>query len=151
MKFLDDLLTRNPAGSHITAPTSTDLAAERRVVSDYALFLETSAPMPGRLADSAELPHDKQRIKRALGACINATGDPDVITELKYGYMMLCAWQPGIGEQRIGIDYANLDLESDPLELAEQIQRQSGELDAWQAQVGAEKKSLAFELMMLGV
>ena len=128
-----------------------DLEAAGAIVRDYAAYLESSAPLPGRLADAGGLPHDKQCIKEALGACISATGDPGLIEQLKYGYLMLCAWQPGIGERPIGVDFAGLDLEADPSTVAAEVAAGAGETRAWNARVKAEREALAFELMMLGV
>ena len=149
MKILDQLLGRGPAPSRESG--SPDLDAAQQIVGEFACFLEISAPLPGRLADASELPHDKQAIKDALGACISATGDPQLIEQLKYGYLMLCAWQPGVGQQHIGVDFARLDLEAPVSAVAEQIEQQAGALDEWNLRILNERKTMAFDLMALGV
>jgi hypothetical protein len=128
-----------------------DLDTARQVVQDYANFLETAAPLPGRIADETRLPHSKLHIKNALGVCINAANEPGLIGHLKNGYLMLSAWQPGVGENIIGVDFSNLDLEADPQVVAESIQLQSAHRDQWNPLIEAEQASLASELRTLGV
>ena len=81
--------------------TGLDIETARGIVQDYKVFLETSAPMPGRVADVSELPHSKDLIKDAISVCITVLGDPQLTEHLKYGYLMLSAWQNGVGASQI--------------------------------------------------
>jgi hypothetical protein len=116
-----------------------DLDLARKVVQDYANFLNTSAPLPGCVADSQQLPHHKELIKESLFTCINATGDPELIGHLKNGYLMLSAWQEGVGEHNLGMDFTA------------QVQRQREEVAHWRPLVEAEQKLLSADLLAFGV
>ena len=82
--------------------TGLDIAKAQRVVQDYRVFLETSAPLPGRVADERQLPHSKEQIKHAISVCISVIRDPQLNEHLKHGYLMLSAWQNGVGHKTWG-------------------------------------------------
>lgn len=149
MKFFRHLFGREDARND--AFGALDLDTAQKIVQDYANFLEIAAPLPGRVADENRLPYSKQHIKNALSVCINATGDPELIGHLKNGYLMLCAWQPDVGQRVVGVDFSSLDLEADPMEVAESIQRHAEQMDRWDPLVQAEQAELATELKVLGV
>jgi hypothetical protein len=128
-----------------------DMATAQSVVQDYRLFLETSAPLPGRVADERQLPHSKQHIKNAISVCIKTIRDPGLNEHLKHGYLLLCAWQNGVGDENLGVDFTQLDLETDPIELADQIQRESEVMSKWNPLIKAEQSILLTELKALGV
>jgi hypothetical protein len=128
-----------------------DIGLAHQVVQDYANFLNTSAPLPGCVADSSHLPHDKEVIKRSLFTCISCTEDAELIEHFKNGYLMLSAWQDAVGEQTLGLDFTGLDLEADPLDIAERIQLQGDRIARWQPVIEAEQKILAADLVSFGV
>jgi hypothetical protein len=134
-----------------SSPSELSLETARQVVQDYKVFLETSAPLPGRVADVSKLPHSKDYIKDALSVCITVLRDPQLNEHLKYGYLMLSAWQNGVGAQTLGPDFAQLDLDGDPLELAQQIQEQSEPMEKWKPVIQAEQARLTSELSAMGV
>ncbi len=131
--------------------TGLDIETARGIVQDYKVFLETSAPMPGRVADVSELPHSKDLIKDAISVCITVLGDPQLTKHLKYGYLMLSAWQNGVGANTLGPDFSQLDLDIDPLELAQQIQEQSAPMEKWSPVIRAEQAKLTSDLRAMGV
>ena len=133
------------------SPSDLSIETAQRVVHDYRVFLETSAPLPGRVADVSELPHSKGHIKDAISACITAFRDPQLTEHLKYGYLMLSAWQSGVGTKALGPEFAHLDLDGDPLELARQIQEQSAPMEKWNPIIRAEQAKLTSELRAMGV
>jgi hypothetical protein len=122
--------------------------AQRKVL-DYARFLETSAPMPGRIADVSSLPHPKEKLQSALLMCIGSSSDAHLEEHLKHGYLMLSAFQSDVGEQQIGVDFANLDLESDPVTIAEIIECKSAEARDWEPRIQAELQQLQQDLYTL--
>jgi hypothetical protein len=128
-----------------------DMATAQSVVQDYRLFLETSAPLPGRVADERQLPHSKEHIKQAISVCISTIRDPGLNEHLKHGYLLLSAWQNGVGDENLGVDFTQLDLETDPVELADQIQRESDVMSTWNPLIKAEQSVLLTELQALGV
>ena len=132
-------------------PAGQDMALAHRVVMEYANFVNTSAPLPGCVADSSQLPYDKEVIKRSLFTCISGTGDREIIEHFKNGYLMLSAWQDAVGEQTLGLDFTGLDLEADPLDVAEQIQLQGDRAARWKPVIEAEQKILAADLVSFGV
>jgi len=128
-----------------------DIARAQSIVQDYRVFLETSAPLPGRVADERQLPHSKELIKHAISACISVIRDPQLNEHLKHGYLMLSAWQNGVGDTNLGVDFSQLDLEGDPIELADIIQRESEVMSKWNPLIKAEQSILLTELKALGV
>ena len=131
--------------------TGLDIAKAQRVVQDYRVFLETSAPLPGRVADERQLPHSKEQIKHAISVCISVIRDPQLNEHLKHGYLMLSAWQNGVGHTNLGVDFTQLDLDTDPIELADIIQRESDVMSKWTPMIKAEQSILRAELKALGV
>ena len=134
-----------------TARQGYNLGLAREVVQTYANFVSTSAPLPGCVADTSELPYDKELIKESLYACINATSDPDLIQHFKHGYLMLSAWQDNVGEARLGLDFTAMDLDRDPAVIAEEVQRQGDEVSHWTPIVASDQKRLAEDLLAFGV
>lgn len=132
-------------------PAGQDIALAHQVVQDYANFLNTSAPLPGCVADSSQLPYAKDVIKRSLFTCISCTGDRELIEHFKNGYLMLSAWQDAVGEQTLGLDFTGLDLDADPLEVAGQIQLQGDRVAQWKPVIEAEQKILTADLVSFGV
>ena len=122
-----------------------------QVVQGYANFLNSAAPLPGCIADTSELPFDKELIKESLFTCINATGDPELIQHFKHGYLMLSAWQEEVGERRLGVDFTAIELDADPLVVASEVQRRSDEVAYWTPIVAADQKQLAADLLAFGV
>ena len=121
--------------------------AQRKVL-DYARFLEHSPPMPGRVMDASRLPHSKRKLKQALLMCISNTGDARLEEHLKYGYLMLSAFQEDVGDA-VGTDFANLDLEADPLDIATTIEQAEDTAHPWQARVTSELERLQQDLQAL--
>lgn len=118
----------------------------QRMVLDYARFIETCAPMPGTVADAALLPHPKAELQSALMLCLGNNSDPRLAEHLRHGYLMLSAWQDNVGEQVVGMDFAALDLESDPLDTATRLEQQSEAVKRWQGIVEQEQAVLRSEL-----
>ena len=131
--------------------TAFNVERARLVVQAYANFLNTSAPLPGCVADSSELPYDKELIKESLFVCINATGDPELIEHFKHGYLMLSAWQDQVGEQRLGLDFSRMDLDRDPEVTAAEVQRASDKIAGWAPIIAADQKQLKADLLAFGV
>jgi len=127
---------------------SVFMQAQERVL-DYARFLEREAPMPGRVLDESRLPHPKAQLKAALLTCISNTSDERIADHLRAGYMMLPAFQPGVGEPALGTDYSSLDLEQDPLTVAGQIERESETAARWGPRLDAEIRAAQQELYSL--
>ena len=133
------------------SPVDHDICLAHKVVGEYANYLNTCAPLPGCVADSSDLPHDKELIKESLFACINATADPELIGHFKNGYLMLSAWQAGVGDNVLGVDFTRMNLEENPIDVAAQVQYQSDEVERWTPVVVKEQKILAAELISIGV
>ena len=122
--------------------------AQRRVL-DYARYLEYNPPMPGRIRDVDALPHDKQVLKGALLTCISNSDDPRLEEHLKAGYLMLSAFQRDVGPEELGTDFANLDLDASPLDIATRIESDAQRCTGLQALVESELKQFREELMTL--
>lgn len=124
------------------------VTAQRRVL-DYARYLESSPPLPGRILDASRLPHSKESLKSALLMCIGNSHDERLEEHLKAGYLMLSAFQPGVGEQDIGTDFASLDLEQDPLNVATSIEADEQRVRPWRQRVQEELELLKDDLLAL--
>lgn len=120
----------------------------QRMVLDYARFLENSPPMPGRVMDRSLLPYDKAKLKAALLMCISNTGDQRLEEHLKHGYLMLSAFQEGV-EDNGGVDFAGLNLEADPLDIATTIEEAEASAHPWQSRVRVELERLRNDLYEL--
>ena len=83
--------------------------------------------------------------------CITELRDTQLTEHLKYGYLMLSAWQNGVGDKTLGLDFTQLDLEIDPLDLAQQIQQQSAPMEKWSPMIKDEQAKLTSELGAMGV
>ncbi|MEH6593360.1 MAG: hypothetical protein V7746_24030 [Halioglobus sp.] len=141
-------LFANPKPSSDTIELSVQSA--QKVVQQYCSFLESSAPLPGCVADSTQLPHCKDTIKEAIATCITAISDPVLTEHLRHGYLMLAAWQDGVGDRTLGLDFTQLNLDQDPMALAELIQQQSNRMENWNTRVEADQVSLMSELRLMG-
>lgn len=120
----------------------------QRMVLDYARFLEHSPPMPGRVMDAAGLPHRKEELKEALLMCISNTGDARLEQHLRHGYLMLSAFQEGLADE-CGVDFAALDLDADPLDIATAIEETEMAAQPWQNRVRDELERLNQDLYSL--
>ena len=129
-------------------PLDADLA---RVVQAYGKVLETKAPAPGTVADVKKLPYPKPVIKKALVAALRITDDPKMKEHLKIGYILLSAWQEGVGENDQGLNTLALDMSQDTKSLAQAVLEQSSGSEKWIAKAQEEKETLAKELQEMGL
>ena len=122
--------------------------AQRKVL-DYARYLEMQPPMPGRIVDQDSLPHPKNELKVALKMCIANSEDVRLAEHLKSGYLMLSAFQAGVGVKALGTDFGVLDLERDPLDIATQIEEEAEIASFWKACVQSELEQLQQDIYAL--
>ena len=131
-------------------PPLMSVETAHKVVHGYAGFLETDAPLPGCVADVNQLPYSKEKIKAALALCATTIDAPEITEDLKHGYLLLSAWQEGVGRQISGLNFRELNLDEDPMLTAEKIQHQSASIQRWEPLVKAEQVSLLAEYERLG-
>ncbi|QFU75308.1 hypothetical protein EY643_06385 [Halioglobus maricola] len=122
--------------------------AQRKVL-DYARYLEDSPVMPGRVVDESDLPHSKRELKASLLKCIGNSDDARLSEHLKSGYLMLSAFQSGVGVKALGTDFANLDLERDPMDIATEIEESQEIANFWKAWVQSELEQLQQDIYAL--
>lgn len=149
MSLLDLFLGREKGGQH--TPTEMTPEAAQKIVHDYGAVLASSAPAPGCVADVGNLPHSKEHIKQALVFALLLTKEPQMREQLKVSYTLLADWQEGVGNETLGIDLTNMELDADPLEMAKQIASQGNEMEKWTRLVQAEHEALKSELQKLGL
>ena len=89
----------------------------QKIAQAYGHVLDSSAPLPGCVANASHLPYDKDTIKHALTICLSANNDPHLTQYLKHGYLQLAGWQYGVGDKTLGLDFTRIDLEADPNEI----------------------------------
>ncbi len=130
-------------------PMSPEMA--QQVVQRYGGCVATCAPLPGRVADTALLPYSKAVIKQALAMSINASDDHELREHLRCGYLMLSAWQDGVGLAPLGPDFTRLNLDADPLEIATNIEEQTEAVAPWRPVIEAEQEILQRELASMGL
>lgn len=122
-----------------------------RIVQAYGSFLETSAPIPGTVADVNKLPYTKQQIKDAIVAALHISEDPQMKEHLKAGYIQLSDWQEGVGESNQGVDVSALDMSQDTDELAKTALEQPEGAEKWNALAQKEQEALKKELQAMGL
>ena len=130
-------------------PALMSLETAHNVVNTYAVFMETDAPLPGCVADVNQLPYPKDQIKTAIAVCAATIDAPEIKEDLKHGYLMLSAWQEDVGGQTLGLDFRELDLDEDPMLVAERIQNQSASVQRWEPLVKADQMCLLAEFEAL--
>ena len=121
------------------------------IVQAYGKILETSAPVPGTVADASKLPYPKQQIKDAIVAALRSTDDPQMKEHLKVGYIQLADWQEGVGETNQGLDVSALDMNQDAESLAKAVFEQSSGSEKWTAMAQKEQEDLKQELQAMGL
>ena len=126
------------------------IRAAQRIAQAYGHVLDSSAPLPGCVADAGQLPYDKDTIKQALAICLSASNDPQLTEYLKHGYLQLAAWQHGVGDKALGLDFTEIDLEADPNEIAALVQQRSATMACWDTLIKEERARLEGDLSALG-
>ncbi|MBT4795879.1 MAG: hypothetical protein HON83_05575 [Candidatus Marinimicrobia bacterium] len=121
------------------------------IVQAYGGVLENSAPVPGCVSDSKNLPYSKQEIKQALIAALKLSADPKIKEYLKTGYIGLADWQDGVGDSEQGLDVSTLDMSQDTQTLAKTVIEQSERSEKWNVLVQQEQEVLKQELQALGL
>ena len=121
------------------------------IVQAYGKILETSAPVPGTVADASKLPYPKQQIKEAIVVALCSTDDPQIKEHLKVGYIQLSDWQEGVDATNQGIDLSGLNLNQDTESLANAVLDQAPGSEKWMAIVQKEQEDLKKELQALGL
>lgn len=130
-------------------PALMNVETAHKVIHEYAAFMETGAPLPGCVANVDQLPYPKEKIKAAIAVCATTINAPEITEDLKHGYLMLSAWQEDVGGQTLGLDFRQLNLDEDPMLVAERIQRQSANIERWKPLVKADQVSLLAEFERL--
>jgi hypothetical protein len=70
---------------------------------------------------------------------------------LKVGYLQLAAWQDGVGDTQLGLDFQSIDQTADPEELATIVLENDAVMKKWQTLINAETERLKNELVKLGL
>ncbi len=122
------------------------LEEARGAVDDYARFLERAGPMPGQVVDSAVLPLAKNEIRAALLLCLSCSLEPELQEHLEAGYLLLSAFQPGVGPLPVGEAFAGLDLEAPPESISAQLAEDYRGAEPWRQQARDELQQLRREL-----
>ncbi len=137
-------------GSNITPATMSEQEAEK-IIQAYGAVLKTQAPTPGCVADTSKLPCPKEKIKAAIIIGLKATNGQQMKEMLKVAYIQLADWQEGVGGTDQGLDLSNMDLNDDPVKLAQQVLAQGSGHEKWQPVVQSEQEKLKQELVDLGL
>jgi len=145
------ILKRLFGGGDPTTQSTVPGQEAEKIIQAYGAVLQAKAPAPGRVADASKLPFPKERIKAALIFGLKATNDQQMKEILKVGYIQLADWQEGVGENDIGLDLSNEDLDDDPVKLAQKIVDQGSGHKKWQPIIKAEQEKLQKELVDLGL
>ena len=122
-----------------------------QIIQVYGNIMELQSPSQGCVADTSELPFPKEQIKNAIIFGLESTDNPQIKEALKTGYIQLAAWQDGVGNSHIGINYEKMDLDENPRKLVNQISNQRGEIEKWMRVAEMERQSLKNELIKLGL
>ena len=145
MQFITRLIRRLRGTAE---PGAMPIETAQQIVQSFADFLEQSDPTPGYIADASELPHDKETLKHAIATCIASTSDPVLIEHLRNGYLMLSAWQEGVGGRQMELAFSRDEPGSRPVEPGEELSPEG--IDPWISVVEAEQVTLLSELKTMG-
>jgi hypothetical protein len=123
------------------AAAAMPLAEAREIAAAYGALRLAD---PVGFHDSAELPHPKDRIKRALSTVLSANPDPAARAALKEAFLDLARWQDGLGP---GPHPWEIDAGDgvDSLALARRIAAAAVAFAPVQARSAAESEQLAAE------
>lgn len=118
----------------------------RMIVDAYARFLETSGPLPGQVMDISSLPCEKGEIRRALLLCLNCNLDTDLQADLEAGFLLLSAFQDGVGTLPAGEVFAALDLDACPREINAYLAGEHDAFEPWRKKARTELQRLRREV-----
>jgi hypothetical protein len=79
------------------------------VIRTMGEFFETNNPGPLMVADEKKLPFTKEQIRMAVLIALRARPTAQEKELLKYLFLEIANWQPGVGEKDVGPDYSLLD------------------------------------------
>lgn len=121
------------------------------LVSAYGAVLRKHAESGSAVSDVSRLPAPKDTMRAVIIAAIHATQDTNLRDQLEGAYVMLAAFQTGVGSKVIRIE---TDLSSTPdlkevQALAGRIVQQSDEFLHWNSLVMAEQRKLLEDLRVL--
>lgn len=124
------------------------------IVADYGAVLENNAPPPvGVVADIKELPHSKYEIKKAIISLLVSVDDQNLKKHLCEAYHSLASWQPGVGQERKGVDLSAINLDSteeESLNAVGSFVKSYEEWQRWEKIVNEEQEELLRDLVNLG-
>jgi hypothetical protein len=133
------------------APANMTSTEAVEIVQKYGQVLETSAPTPGCIADASKLPYPKNKIRKALLACLMATPSGNLREQMKVAYLLLADWQPGVGPVDVGIDLKRMSPNVDEVAFADAVVASTKDLEKWQSLAMNERATLKAELQQLGL
>jgi len=117
------------------------------IVKEYANTIEHNSPLPLTVSDTKNLPYSKNKIKKAILVVLQNTTNEQGITYLKHGYTFLSNWQDNVGDEDIGVNLLDKDLDSDDAsQHIQDFQEQSRKYNEWKDLVESEEKQLIREL-----
>jgi len=145
------LLKKIFSGTDQKTPAKLSFAEAQEIINKYGNVLEKQSPAPGCVADSRFLPFPKETIKTAIIEGLRTINDPHMKEMLKVGYLQLAAWQDGVGDTQLGLDFQSIDKTADPEELAKMVLENSSVMEKWQPLIDAERERLENELVKLGL
>lgn len=149
MGIFSKLFCRREADSR-TAPTLSTEQIEA-VVNAYGGLLAQGHAGSGVISDTKFLPYPKETIKAALITALRITTDKQMRENLKVAYISLADFQDGVGPNPIGVNLLGLDLNADPLGLAQTLANQSPMVADFQKKSDAEMQDLKGELVAKGL
>jgi hypothetical protein len=132
------------------SPSMTVEDAEK-IVQDYGAAWRSVARPGNVVRDIRNLPHPKEHIKQALILSLLLNTDPKGREILKVAYILLADWQEGVGNIPVGLDMTGVNLNGDPIELAERVAEPLRRMVKWQPVVNEEQEVLKSELQKLGL
>lgn len=140
-----DKLPQTPSAPELRTNTEAE-----EVVQRYRRIMVDDATSLGCVADERKLPDSKERIKKALLLFLAEEDDEQAREHLKTGYILLANFQPGVGEENVGIHVTNKDMAGSPESERTKVVTQSDVYEKWQPIVDKEFEELVNDLRKLG-
>jgi hypothetical protein len=149
MGLFSRLFGRGKSTSESVSAVSPDEI--EKIINAYGTELAKGTAGAGVVSDSKPLPFPKASIKAAIQFALRATLDTQMKEQLKIAYISLADWQDGVGPIPVGINLQNLDLNADPLALAQMLAAPDPKVTGFQKRADIEAQELEQELKQLNL
>ena len=124
------------------------LEQAQSIIRAYGPVLEEKGQKQLYVSDESKLPYPKEQIKKAILIALIISNDPDTKEMLKTGYLSLCLWQKGVGENDVmySFDPDIVNTNDSPEKILQDLKEAEKEMDSsWLTIINHDRHSLRQE------